>query len=439
MLQCQYCEWSTADLGIRFSRPTKITEQLQKFRKSRTSKPAEVSTASTAASGGDDPFAALTAFYKQQLNESGDAQTPYGGSPYSSPANLARIMSIYGGLSHTALKKNREKPQPMREAGNVTEGLLTYTADSEDGSLSRLEEAAWEETTTQDQQQSAPVNNDARFADQLWPVATPLRTRRGKRCSTCRQIIARTDPKISNLRYRIRLLAMNFVPRLNMSPLQKLAPAPPQAAFRLRGDDPVQPLLQRHKTLQYVLTVRNPIFETVKITLATPGVTPGKVASRVTILCPSFTVGPAGDAWDEALGSSTTSSAVNDGGRKAALTSLTGDSSADRQPEAGKVWEQTRNSTSVVVEIVPGSLKPPPSIVPKTAQELANEELDDGDDILEVPVYVRAEWEAIVDEQVKLGNASDKEEKAAASGVTGEKVKRELAFWCVLGIGQIAA
>ncbi|KAK5122326.1 hypothetical protein LTR85_004237 [Meristemomyces frigidus] len=445
MLQCGYCDWSTRDIDMIFNKPTKITEQLVKLRKARTSASSGKDSPEKAAKhdsiSHDTAFASLTTFYKGQLSESGDPQNPFSNTPYSSPANLARIMNIYGGLSATALKKSREKPQPMREARDQSEGFSAYgfeETDHEEAITSKLRALSWEDTTTAEQRLSTPPNNDSRFADQLWPVATQLRTRKGKRCKTCRQFVSRPDSKVTHIRYKIRLLAMNNVPRLFMRPLHSPNPAPPNPAFRLREDDPMQAELQAHVAQQYVLTIRNPIFETIKVTLATPGTTPGKVASRITILCPSFPVGPAGDVWDEALSSSTASNSVsNDGSRKAAMASLTGKApeDADRQPEAGKIWDRTRNSTSVIVEIVPGSLRPPPSIVPKTEDELAAEELDEDDDVLEVPVYVRAEWETVID----ADSFAPGEKDSKHHGRHGEKVSKELAYWCVLGVGRIAA
>ncbi|KAK4548583.1 hypothetical protein LTR36_009493 [Oleoguttula mirabilis] len=443
MLQCGYCDWSSRDLDVLFSKPTKITEQLAKQRKARlgsSGKEASDKDAKPNPVGHDTAFGSLTTFYKAQLSESGDAQNQFANSPYSSPANLQRIMNIYGGLSANTLKKSRETPQPMREARDSNEGFSTYTPDPvehEATVISKLRSLSWEDTTTTEQRLAAPPNNYSRFADQLWPVATPLRTRKGKRCETCRHLISRPDSKVSHIRYKIRLLAMNNIPRIFMRPLHLPNPPPPNAAFRLRADDAVQAELQPNVAQQYILTIRNPIFETIKVTLATPGTTPGNVASRVTILCPSFPVGPAGDVWDEALSSSTTpASASNDGSRKAAMASLTGKApeDADRQPEAGKVWDRTRNSTSVIVEIVPGPLKAPPSIVPKTEAELADQALDEDDEVLEVPIYVRAEWETVIDADAFGPGAKDDKHH----GRQGEKVTKELAYWCVLGVGKIA-
>lgn len=110
------------------------------------------------------------------------------------------------------------------------------------------------------------------------------------------------------------------------------------------------------------------------------------------------------------------------------MASLTGSSTdSDRQPEAGKVWERSRNTTSVILEVVPGSLKPPPGILqtePKK-QEEGEEELAEDDDILEIPIYVRAEWEAAPHDAA--GHVDPK----------GERESKEFAYWCVLGIGRI--
>jgi dynactin-4 len=340
-------------------------------------------------------------------------------------------MSLYGGLSYNALKKTREKPQPMREALGAPEGLVIYNGDNSDSELiHRMRTSGWDATASAEQQVSTPSNYDTKFVDDLWPSATELRSRRAKRCKSCRHIIARPEPKVGNMRYKIRLLAMTYIPRLSIRPLNPGMPLA-NSAFHLKADMPKPDALQPHKALQFVLTVRNALFETVKISLATPARTPGKVASRVTILCPSFTIGPAGDVWDEAL--SVSAEPNSDGGRRAAMASLTGSSeSSDRQPEAGKIWEKTRNSTSVIVEIVPGALRPPPSIVPETAQELADEELGGDDDVLEVPVYVRVEWQA----EVKPGESV--QAKKDSNAVPGEKISKELGYWVVLAVGSIA-
>ena len=56
------------------------------------------------------------------------------------------------------------------------------------------------------------------------------------------------------------------------------------------------------------------------------------------------------------------------------------------------------------------------------------EEMGEDEDVLEIPVFVRVEYEADI--------AGDDGSK----GEVGEekREKREVAFWCVLGVGRIA-
>ncbi|KAI7144902.1 hypothetical protein KC324_g15914, partial [Hortaea werneckii] len=522
LLQCLYCDWSTLDVDLVFHRPTKMTEQLAKHRKARIA---------NATASSDSPhlqhegrFQKLQAFYQEQLTESSDAHGGgggYGNSPYGSPANLQRIISLYGGLSADALKKSREKAQPMREARSADEGLtihppsISATSDEDPDTtmISRLRDLSWDETASPAQRLTHPLNTPARFKSNLWPIATRLRTRKGKRCKTCRQFVSRPDREVSRLKYKIRMPASQHIPRLLFRPLYP--PTIPSAVgpgailagkpdFRLKAEDlqPAPPLAQGI-TQQYVLTVKNPIFEPVKINLATPAITPGKVGSRVTILCPSFTVGPAGDVWDEALssttaGTATTGSTAGDGsrkgdasqqsgagggGREAAMASLTGKGSSSTatggggvagdekpQPEAGKVWDRTRNSTSIILEITPGFLdgssqQRRPSVAPTSqAQpqpqtaggERQDDENDDDDaDILEIPIFVRAEWDEPAEEgeegsqlATSGGDEGTRKKKdmipssnQTAAGKEGQgdggRTKFELGYWCVLGVGRI--
>ncbi|KAF2210772.1 hypothetical protein CERZMDRAFT_69025 [Cercospora zeae-maydis SCOH1-5] len=424
-LLCQYCHWSSLDIGLRFNKPTKVTEQLNKLWKSRIAQSAHRHDQQPGPQH-DAAFANLSRFYKDQMSESGDQAHPYPNSPYNSPANLARIMSLYGGLSYNSLKKSREKPQPMREAGTHAEGISTFTAESDtadDDAIDGMRRFGLKSTSTQSQRLQSPCNFGARFLEHTWPIATKLRVRRGKRCRLCRQFLVRPETKPDRLRYKIRLLASQHIPRLLARPLPSTGPTQ-NSAFRIRNGSVDEVKLQPYHTLQYILTVRNPIFETVKISLATPATTPGRVPSKVTILCPAFSVGPSGDMWDEALSHSTTS----EGGRQAAMASLTGAPDGDRQPEAGKIWERTRNTTSVILEVVPAGLQRRPSIV-STSDDDQEGELGEDEDVLEIPVYVRAEWEADASGHEALHH----EEKTKP----GERVTKELAYWCVLGLGRI--
>ncbi|THX33828.1 hypothetical protein D6D12_01290 [Aureobasidium pullulans] len=437
-LSCPYCDWSSLDVGIQFSKPTKITDQLIRLRQgNRSPSPSRTRSTRTSLAPTDelsstepdstppsqpsqDRFATLARFYKDQMADSaGAGLNAYSDAGnFNSPNSLARIMSIYGGLSHAALRKAREKPQPMREALDTTEGLevLSHSADAEAESVKKLFTEGYEGTTTLSQRVSHPYNHHVHFNDHLWPVATLLRTRRSKRCRTCRHIIARPEPKMGSTRYKIRLLAQNNIPRLSLRLLAPTASSAPASAFALTP----AALQAQHNTeyerlrpglpVQFLLTLTNPLFEAVRVTLATPATTPGNVASRVTVLCPTFPIGAASDMWDP--------DAISSGTAK-------DQSTEDRQPEAGKVWEKGRNWTTVVVEVVPGRLDKKTG--PTAEKGTGDDSKGADDEVLEIPVFVRVEWEAEV----------TAEDAAATGAAKGTKESREIAFWSVLGAGKI--
>ena len=147
------------------------------------------------------------------------------------------------------------------------------------------------------------------------------------------------------------------------------------------------------------------MFESMKVTLATPAQTPGRFANKVTILCPQFEVGANTDVWDEALG--------QDPKRYSKLESRSKLGSEGKTAEAGKVWEKGRNWTVVVVEVVCATVSG------------ERDEVKEDEDVLEIPVFVRIEYDAVAEEHGELG---DKD---------GKKEKREMAYWTVLGVGKV--
>ena len=455
-LSCPYCDWSSLDAGIEFSRPTKLTEQLARMRKrlgrgdeqSAGLDESEVLSPPPAPKNRDAVFDNLAKFYRNQLQESDAAPSnPFSDNSYSSPNNLARIMQLYGGLSGAALKKSQEKPQPMREALSAQEGLIVLGPDHDNRAIAMLQEGGHNSTTTSEQRLSHPWNYEARFVSDLWPVPALLRTRRSKRCSTCRHILTRLDDRKGSsssgggtMKYKIRLLAQNHIPRVSLrlfTPGVSASTSIPSPAFALTmaalnaNKESKEWDLQPGKTVQYLLTLTNPLFEPIKVSLATPSTTPGRVQSRVTVLCPSFDIGADGDMWDEALSSSAGSRS------RAGAASKDTVGAEDRQPEAGKVWEKGRNWTSVVVEVVPGFLNQTvlAGMSKPKVDEQDDERSGDGhdrvredEDVLEIPILVRMEWEAEV---------PNEEGAIVAPGVKANRESKELAFWSVLGAGRI--
>lgn len=283
----------------------------------------------------------------------------------------------------------------MREALNTDEGLKL--ADLNDSAaIKKLVAGGWDCTVAMEQKENQLEG--IRFQDELRPVPYLLRTKRSKRCPACRHILSKPENKVTSTRFKIRLVARSYIPTITIRPLQPTAnPIPVTYRPGLSEEGPLKPL----RPYQYILTFKNPLFESIKVSLATPNVTPGRFSSKVTVLCPQFEIDANTDMWDDAL---------KDDGRDR--------NDGSNQVSVGKIWERGRNWVSIILEVIPASLSSEHGQLP----------LKDGEDILEIPMFIRMEWES--DVQNDIGTTLGKERDA--------REKRELAYWCVLGVGKIA-
>ncbi|KAK0639635.1 dynactin subunit 4 [Cercophora newfieldiana] len=435
ILTCSYCNWSSTEIGIKFDKSNSIHAQLAKLNNGGTARltakdhkerrkegshglagpPA--APAPTAAGNGDDneeldvetQFANLKSFYQSQLADSTAGSSGLAGLTdlgFSSPTSLSRIMSIYtGGTVHD--RRAKARPGTMREALSSDEGLQIASLD-ESSAIRELHEAGYDGTISTEQSTNQPphlgevyLHGSSRFASSLRPIPYLLRTKRSKRCPVCRHIISKPEAKVATTRFRIKLVASAYIPTITIRPLN--IPSSPIPGTL----PPLQPS-------QFILTFQNPRFETIQVTLATPAKTPGRFASKVTVLCPQFEIDANTDVWDEALKDSSDKTKIR---RRGAAGE-----DGTHQAEAGKIWERGRNWVSIVVEVVPASLRM--DLLEATANPLKEDE-----DVLEIPMFVRVEWE------VEAGG----DEVGTAPGRDRETKERcELAYWCVLGFGRVS-
>ncbi|KAB8343064.1 hypothetical protein FH972_022658 [Carpinus fangiana] len=501
ILSCPYCAWSSLDVGITLEKSININGQLKKLYSRQYD--AATSSEEWPASPGDpvksrlvqetsadsvfndgpsdtarrpsladgdvqatlhDPFASLAGFYRSQLAET-TPSGPFGlSSAYGldSPSQLSRLLSTFGVGS---VKKQRGKLPVMREALLPAEGLRALTLNDQPSSLAasngELAHTNPSLNEVDDKTIMSALSHESRLsltqltAQQLHPSADPLtttttanlkplptllRAKRAKRCRTCRNNLLRPEEKRQSTRYKIRLLALNYIPRLSCKPLSS-ATTPASLLATLGSLDQETPTLTKGIPNHFLLHFRNPLYESCRITLATPQSQnptslPGAPCSvKVTILCPQFEVGATTDAWNEALdGAAVDPKRESLKGSAAVAGGTAGiEEGKERVPEAGKIWAKGRNWTSVVLEVVPSS----------TA---AKSEMQ-GEAKIEIPLFVRMEYEA---DEVAVGgkglgdSVGSNEGRVAAPGEKGAsvkkgKVKRELAYWCVVGVDRLGA
>lgn len=464
ILSCNYCMWSSLDVGMKFNKPQNLRQQVDRMANGGKSQPdyrdfsksdirkamskeydRQIKTKSatynvTTLQGNQDAgdrteadllsnphaqFQALKSFYKDQIIASGGDAGSASNVDYSSPSSLTRIMNLYANPGNSSYKRSKPLSTPMREAQSPAEGLSIPSATRAKQTIPEYIDAASPEQ--QLFQYPNPVGSpDATHVMALRPMSTPLRTKRSKRCAACKHILVKPEFKVTSTRYRIKLTALNYIPLVTLKPVPTPNGLPPP------GPDGSDIVLQSGKPSQWIMTLRNPLFENVNVTLGSPSLTPGKHAHKVTILCPVFSIGKNGDVWDDALtgrgGSGTTS-------HNKSLTTTTNTNASTGEQVAGKIYESGRNWTSVVIEVVPAHISVPDNDVWN---------LDEDEDIIEIPVRVRLDWTATeVDEGALRGVEKKKksekllDEDADSVAAADDDGKREVSYWMVLGIGRV--
>ena len=397
ILSCPYCQWSTLDIDLTFSKPTNLTEQIKSRQQhSHNSNPEGQSQFSTgppsqANPAAQDPrFSRLKSHLLSQLSLTNSSSstnpllTPSGTLNYDSPSSLARIMALYTSSLTPYGKKSSSKTSVMREALDASEGLMVFSPEQDIAAVEKLKSVGWSGTVSGEQRReqaiSCPEGTQPRFQDELRPIPMLMRTKRAKRCRACRHILVKPEAKISSTRYRIRLIASNTLPSITLKRL-----ASPSSVSRGATSDLLSALPANGTPQQFLLTLRNPLFEKTHVTLSTPPLLPlpkippssthsstrttnfinPKLTHRITLLCPSFDIGANTDAWDEALSKDTDLASHSTAKEKRASLSISaigggGGGGADgaagkpkeKVAEAGKIWEKGRNWTTVVLEVV---------------------------------------------------------------------------------------
>jgi dynactin 4 len=176
----------------------------------------------------------------------------------------------------------------------------------------------------------------------------------------------------------------------------------------LDASSPVSPSSESHLqpgvVKSFVLTITNPLYDPVRLTLSTPAMAPGPCPHSTTILRPEFTVGANADIWndDEEI--------------------LPSSERENRRSRFG-IYEAKRNMISIFMEVIPAS--------PRTR----GEEAPRGEIPVEIPIFVKMIYkteDVEKDDTLTLMHQVMEEEKGKG------KVEKEIGYWVVVQVGSMA-
>lgn len=155
------------------------------------------------------------------------------------------------------------------------------------------------------------------FYRDLKPLRIPLRSKRSKRCPACTHILIKPEQKAQSVRYKIKLVAANYLPAITVS-LPHSQHSIAEAAKRSLGkststandDDKSSTDMHAGKTYPFHLSLSNPLYDPIQVRLSVQRMHVSSTSSKATsdktrrppfaISLPtaSFSVAAFAEAWE---------------------------------------------------------------------------------------------------------------------------------------------
>ncbi|GAA5983198.1 hypothetical protein JCM11641_006845 [Rhodosporidiobolus odoratus] len=237
-LTCNFCRWDSKEVGITFEKPTGLALQLQK---------AEEPTAELLEF--DHIKDHLEPYLRRSQAQSG--QHPHGPTASSSSAVVnaasAQLFRDIPGLSSSrygaGLFGTSSRLRAANDAGTAVDELEPYSSlytsggggagsAKENKRMRTLEKGKGVEREADLVKAMREMTDleEVASVDKRWmtswkppflssehrPLRTPLQAKRSKRCPMCKHILIKPEQKSSSTRYKIKLVAANYLPSVSI-------------------------------------------------------------------------------------------------------------------------------------------------------------------------------------------------------------------------------
>jgi dynactin-4 len=159
---------------------------------------------------------------------------------------------------------------------------------------------------------------------ELRPLRIPLHSKQSKRCPKCRHILIKPEQKSQSVRYKIKLMAANYLPSIEISLISSQASASASSAVaasvRPKGKQGLpgsadiaagspSAILHPGKTYSFQLALTNPLYEPIQVRLTTyrgppstkssdPKAKPPKPPFAVSLPSSAFPISAFAEAWE---------------------------------------------------------------------------------------------------------------------------------------------
>ncbi|EIW59395.1 dynactin p62 [Trametes versicolor FP-101664 SS1] len=210
-LYCNHCRWDSAEVGITFEKPTGLAAQLQKF---EDSAPESLE------------FERLKEHFEPFLRASSSSALPSAAAahhvhtnPITAAASSALARDIPGVGKYNPLARSRigrDKNAHRHELPDYKSrveiaGAAAVSGEADVEFLRHLETIS--EVASLEQRWTNSWVSSLRESD-LKPLRIPLQSKKSKRCPSCRHILIKPEQKAQSVRFKIKLVAANYLPAI---------------------------------------------------------------------------------------------------------------------------------------------------------------------------------------------------------------------------------
>ncbi|KAI9573654.1 dynactin p62 family-domain-containing protein [Boletus coccyginus] len=298
-LYCGHCRWDSAEVNITFEKPTGLAAQLQKFEDSapeslefeRLKEHFEPFLRTSSLSSSSH----LPAVLSHHLHTSS--------ATAAASAALARDIPGVGkynplgrgraGRERTANKD--EMPEYKSRVETAVFSQLGGGGDDADVEVLRHMETV-EEVAKLEQRWENSWTTPLRSSD-LRPHRIPLHSKVSKRCPACRHILIKPEQKAQSVRYKIKLVAANYLPAITVGFPQTGAAKRVAGKVPSSGVDAKSGVMHAGTSNSFQLALTNPLYDPIQVRLSPQRVADGR-SYQVSLPTTPFSVAAFAEAWE---------------------------------------------------------------------------------------------------------------------------------------------
>ncbi|KAJ7078654.1 dynactin p62 family-domain-containing protein [Mycena epipterygia] len=286
-LYCNHCRWDSAEVGITFEKPTGLAAQLQKF---EDSAPESLE------------FERLKEHFEPVIRAS-SLSSSTANAPAAHPSSAAhshrvRTNSITAAAA-AALARDVpgvSKYNPLARSGRGSGKDKTANKDEMPEYRSRVDIASASGRGTGggeadvDYMRHLENPTDVASLEQRWvnswstslqtadlkPLRIPLHSKRSKRCPACAHILIKPEQKAQSVRYKIKLVAANYLPAITAVLPHQQEAVNAETAKRTLGKSTAAAAdderaaaggIHAGKTYPFHLALTNPLYDPIQVRL----------------------------------------------------------------------------------------------------------------------------------------------------------------------------